>query len=209
MATKLIFVPSSEREPDQPLDLHAEVFVSHRGVFLDIGQFSVYVAKFIKPKQRPLPIVYGWGNRDFIPDADDAKAIAKELISFAKTQWADFASGQTHKVSGTTGDDREVSLPHAMASVSLPEHPRTQHEQFEPNLGKQSRSGPYGQGAKGQTKGGGYQQGKGQQKGKGKQGSRPPGGVTYGDYQGDSYFVQGYRYTWYWNQQRGWYWRWT
>ena len=61
MATKLIFVPSSEREPDQPLDLHTEVFVSHRGVFLDIGQFAVYVAKFIKPKQRPLPIVYGWG----------------------------------------------------------------------------------------------------------------------------------------------------
>ena len=54
MATKLIFVPSSEREPDQPLDLHTEVFVSHRGVFLDIGQFAVYVAKFIKPKQRSL-----------------------------------------------------------------------------------------------------------------------------------------------------------
>ena len=59
MATKLIF-PSLEREPDQPLDLHTEVFVSHRGVFLDIGQFSVYVARFIKPKQRPLyPLMDG------------------------------------------------------------------------------------------------------------------------------------------------------
>ena len=57
MATKLIF-PSLEREPDQPLDLHTEVFVSHRGVFLDIGQFSVYVARFIKPKQRPLYPLY-------------------------------------------------------------------------------------------------------------------------------------------------------
>ena len=84
MATKLIFVPSSEREPDQPLDLHTEVFVSHRGVFLDIGQFAVYVAKFIKPRQRPLPIVYGCGNRDFVPDASDAKEIAKELVEFSK-----------------------------------------------------------------------------------------------------------------------------
>ena len=122
MATKLIFVPSSEREPDQPLDLHTEVFVSHRGVFLDIGQFAVYVAKFIKPKQRPLPIVYGWGNRDFVPDASDAKGIAKELVEFSKLQWSNFASQQTHKESETTGDDREVSLPHATGPSSRPEH---------------------------------------------------------------------------------------
>ncbi|CAL1165493.1 unnamed protein product [Cladocopium goreaui] len=212
MATKLIFVPSSEREPDQPLDLHTEVFVSHRGVFLDIGQFAVYVAKFIKPRQRPLPIVYGWGNRDFVPDASDAKEIAKELVEFSKLQWSNFASQQTHKESETTGDDREVSLPHASAAISQPEHQRPHHEQFEPNLGKPARGGPYGQGGgggKGHHKGGGQTKGKGQQKGKGKQGRSPPGGVAYGDFEGGSYWVQGYRYTWYWNQQRGWYWRWT
>ena len=211
MATKLIFVPSSEREPDQPLDLHTEVFVSHRGVFLDIGQFAVYVAKFIKPKQRPLPIVYGWGNRDFVPDASDAKEIAKELVEFSKLQWSNYASQQTHKESETTGDDREVSLPHATGPISRPEHERPHNEQFEPNLGKPARGGPYGQGqgGKGHYKGGGQTKGKGQQKGKGKQGRSPPGGVAYGDFEGDSYWVQGYRYTWYWNQQRGWYWRWT
>ncbi|CAL1157497.1 unnamed protein product [Cladocopium goreaui] len=212
MATKLIFVPSSEQEPDQPLDLHTEVFVSHRGVFLDIGQFAVYVAKFIKPRQRPLPIVYGWGNRDFVPDASDAKEIAKELVEFSKLQWSNFASQQTHKESETTGDDREVSLPHASAAISRPEHERPHHEQFEPNLGKPARGGPYGQGGgggKGHHKGGGQTKGKGQQKGKGKQGRSPPGGVAYGDFEGDSFWVQGYRYTWYWNQQRGWYWRWT
>ena len=48
MATKLVSVPSATRERDEPLDLHTEVFVSHCGVFLDIGQFAVYVAKFIK-----------------------------------------------------------------------------------------------------------------------------------------------------------------
>ncbi|CAL1170847.1 unnamed protein product [Cladocopium goreaui] len=211
MATKLIFVPSSEREPDQPLDLHTEVFVSHRGVFLDIGQFAVYVAKCIKPKQRPLPIVYGWGNRDFVPDASDAKEIAKELVEFSKLQWSNYASQQTHKESETTGDDREVSLPHASGPISRPEHERPHHEQFEPNLGKPARRGPYGQshGGKGHYKGGGQTKGKGQQKGKGKQGRSPPGGVAYTDFEGDSYWVQGYRYTWYWNQQRGWYWRWT
>ncbi|CAL1173822.1 unnamed protein product [Cladocopium goreaui] len=206
MATKLIFVPSSEREPDQPLDLHTEVFVSHRGVFLDIGQFAVYVAKFIKPRQRPLPIVYGWGNRDFVPDASDAKEIAKELVEFSKLQWSNFASQQTHKESETTGDDREVSLPHASAAISRPEHERPHHEQFEPNLGKPARGGPYGQGGgggKGHHKDGGQAKGKGQQKGKGKQGRSPPGGVAYGDFEGDSFWVQGYRYTWYWNQQRG------
>ena len=48
MATKLVSVPSATRERDEPLDLHTEVFVSPCGVFLDIGQFAVYVAKFIK-----------------------------------------------------------------------------------------------------------------------------------------------------------------
>ena len=63
MATKLVFVPSATRERDEPLDLHSEVFVSHCGVFFDIGQFAVYVAKFIKPKGRPLPLVYGWNDQ--------------------------------------------------------------------------------------------------------------------------------------------------
>ena len=54
MATKLVYCSLRyTREKDELLDLHQEVFVSHRGVFLDIGQFAVYVAKFIKPKQRP------------------------------------------------------------------------------------------------------------------------------------------------------------
>ena len=44
---------------------------------------------------------------------------------------------------------------------------RPHHEQFEPNLGKPARGGPYGkdQGGKGQQKGTG--KGKGQEKGKG------------------------------------------
>ena len=135
----------------------------------------------------------------------------KELVEFSKLQWSNFASQQTHKESETTGDDREVSLPHASAAISRPDHERPHHEQFETNLGKPARGGPYGQGGggKGHHKGGGQTKGKGQQKGKGKQGRSPPGGVAYGDFEGDSYWVQGYRYTWYWNQQRGWYWRWT
>jgi len=87
MATKLVYCSLRyTREKDELLDLHQEVFVSHRGVFLDIGQFAVYVAKFIKPKQRPLPIVYGWGNNDFLPDADTSKDTAKDLIEFSKLQ---------------------------------------------------------------------------------------------------------------------------
>jgi hypothetical protein len=110
-----------------------------------------------------------------LPDADDAKAIAKDLIAFSKSQWAEFASGQTHKEPETTGDDREVRLPDATTSVSLPEHQRPHHEQFEPNLGKPARSGPYGrdQGGKGQHKGGGKGKGKGQERGKGRHGKSP------------------------------------
>ncbi|CAL1147165.1 unnamed protein product, partial [Cladocopium goreaui] len=98
MATKLVFVPSATREKDEPLDLHSKVFVSHCGVFLDIGQFAVYVAKFIKPKGRP------------------------------------------------TGRFAYLMLRHRYA--------RPHHEQFEPNLGKPARGGPYGkdQGGKGQQK---------------------------------------------------------
>ena len=179
MATKLVFVPSATRERDEPLDLHSEVFVSHCGVFLDIGQFAVYVAKFIKPKGRPLPLVYGWNDQYFVPDADASNGIAKDLVEFSKLQWTIFASKQAHHESETVGEDQEVRLPHASASVSLPEHARPDHEQFEPNLGKPAGGGPYGKdrGGKGQQKGKG--KGKGQEKGKGKQGKSPPGGAYY------------------------------
>ena len=74
---------------------HIEVFVSHRGVFLDIGQFAVYVAQFIKPKGRPLPLVYGWNDQGFVPDADTSNDIAKGLfVEFSKLQWTIFASKQ-------------------------------------------------------------------------------------------------------------------
>ena len=79
-ATKLVFVPAASREKDEPLDLHKEAFVSHRGVFLDIGQFAFYVAKILKLKQKPLPLVYGWKGQIFVPDGDTSEAIAKDLI---------------------------------------------------------------------------------------------------------------------------------
>ena len=46
--------------------------------------------------------------------------------------------------------------------ISRPEHERPHHEQFEPNLGKPARGGPYGQGqgAKGHYKGGGQTRGR-------------------------------------------------
>ena len=49
MSTRLVFVPAAGREETDPLDLHEEVFVNHRGVFLDIGQFAVYVGKILVP----------------------------------------------------------------------------------------------------------------------------------------------------------------
>ena len=154
----------------------------------------------------PLPLVYGWNDQDFVPDADTSNDIAKDLVEFSKLHWTIFASTQIKHESETVGEDREVRLPHATASVSLPQHSRPHHEQFEPNLGKPARDGPYGkdQGGKGQHKG----KGKGQSKGKGKQGKSPPGGVTFYDYVGQSGWSQGYHFTWYWNQQRGWFWRW-
>eukprot|EP00435_Cladocopium_sp_Y103_P018363 s2259_g4.t1 len=137
-ATKLVFVPNSDREKDEPLDLHKEVFICHRGVFLDIGQFTVYVAKFIVPKKKPLPLVHGWLNQEFVPDGEDAKVIGKELVEFAKIQWIEFASGQAHHEPDASGADREVSLPHATTSVRLHyiDEPLPRHEQFEPNVGK-------------------------------------------------------------------------
>ena len=147
---------------------------SHRSVCVAQGRVPGHwtVLRVRRPfhqakTEAPIPI-NGWGNHDFLPDADDAKAIAKDLIAFSKSQWAEFASGQTHKEPETTGDDREVRLPHATTSVSLPEHQRPHHEQFEPNLGKPARSGPYGrdQGGKGQHKGGGKGKGKGQERGR-------------------------------------------
>eukprot|EP00435_Cladocopium_sp_Y103_P062604 s253_g24.t1 len=191
-AAKLVFVPAPDREKDEPLDLHREVFVSHRGVFLDVGQFSVYVAKFFAPKKQPLPLVHAWHEQEFVPDGEDAKTIAKDLVEFSRIQWLEFACKQARHESETLGADREVSLPHASTSVYTHDHP---HEQFEPNLGKGGRQ----EGDKGKEKGKGKQE-------KGKQGKSPPGGVTYYDYVGQSDRSQGY--TWYWNQQRGWYWRW-
>ena len=137
------------------------------------GQFAVYVAKFIKPKQRPLPIVYGWNDQDFVPDAETSKDSAKDLVEFSKLQWTIFASRQAHHESETDGEDREVCLPHATASISLPDHTRPYHEQFGPNLGKPARGDPYGkdQGGKGQHR----DKGQGQSKGKDKQGTKSNG----------------------------------
>eukprot|EP00435_Cladocopium_sp_Y103_P054949 s1214_g18.t1 len=206
-ATKLVFVHDPNREKDEPLDLHKEVFICHRGVFLDIGQFAVYVAKFIVPKKRPLPLVHGWLNQEFVPDGEDAKTIGKELVEFAKIQWIEYASGQAHHEPDASGADREVSLPYASTSARLDflNEPLPQHEQFEPNMGKKGRPQPYERTGRWQDRSGGrqdrsggwqdrskgqQQQQKGQQQkgkkgdagkgqGKGKQGKSPPGGVTY------------------------------
>ena len=204
-ATKIVFVPSRTRQKYEPLDLHKEVFISHRGVFLDIGQFAVYVAKILKPKDKTLPLVYGWKGTDFVPDADNAEQIAKDLIEYSKIQWTHFAAQQAHHEPEATGEDEAVALPHAGTNEVRHERPR--HEQFEPNLNVKGRQGPYegGKGSKGHGKGKG--QGK-QGKGYGKHGTRPPGGVTYYDFVGNSGWDHGYRYTWYWNERRGWFWRW-
>ena len=175
-------------------------------MFLDIGQFSVYVAKILKPKNKTLPLVYGWKGTDFVPDADNAEQIAKDLIEYSKIQWTHFAAQQAHHEPEATGEDEAVALPHAGTNEVRHERPR--HEQFEPNLNVKGRQGPYegGKGSKGHGKGKGQgKQGKGYG---GKHGNRPPGGVTYYDFVGNSGWDHGYRYTWYWNERRGWFWRW-
>ena len=165
-ATKLVFVPSKTREVDEPLDLHKEVFISHRGVFLDIGQFAVYVAKILKPKKKPLPLVYGWKGTDFVPDGDSSEQIAEDLIEYSRSQWIHFAALQAHHEPEATGEDASAQLPHAGRNEVVHERPR--HEQFEPNLNVKGRQGPYG-GGEGQKGGkGGKGKGQGKQSGKGK-----------------------------------------
>ena len=117
-------------------------------------------------------------------------------------QWELFASRQVRQGGETSGADREVRLPMASSSVLNPEHQRPQREQFEPNLqkGKGKREGPYHQG-KGKGKGQ-------QEKGKGKGQYRSPGGAASSDYRGGHGWHQGYRFTWFWNERRGWFWRW-
>ena len=202
VATRLVFVPAAGREETDPLNLHEEVFVNHRGVFLDIGQFAVYVAKILVPYGKPLPIVAGWQDRDFVPDQGTSILIAKSLVEYCKMQWELFASRQVRQGGETAGADREVRLPLASSSVLNPEHPRPHHEQFEPNLqkGKGKHEGPYN---KGKGKGKGQQE-----KGKGKGNYRSPGGAASYDYVGSHGWSQNYRHTWYWNERRGWYWRW-
>ena len=111
VATRLVFVPAAGREETDPLNLHEEVFVNHRGVFLDIGQFAVYVAKILVPYGKPLPIVAGWQDRDFVPDQGTSILIAKSLVEYCKMQWELFASRQVRQGGETAGADREVRLP--------------------------------------------------------------------------------------------------
>ena len=165
---------------------------------LDIGQFAVYVAKILTPRGKPLPIIFGWGSRDFVPDqdTDPHRKVPGELLPHAV--------GTLRITPGSPGGrncwcGREVRLPLASSSVLNPGHPRPSREQFEPNLQKGKRDGPYGKG-----KGKGQQQ----QKGKGKSNYRPPGGAASYDYVGQRGWSQGYRFTWYSNERRGWFWRW-
>ena len=137
MATKLVFVPASEREHDQPLDLHQEVFVSHRGVFLDIGQFSVYVARFSPSSAH-------------CPGATGASCLMRT---------------------------RPRRLPRRL--------PRTSSSSASPNGPTLHPSNP----------------------------TMSPRRLAttrrFAYHVGQTGWDQGYRYTWYWNQQCGWYWRWT
>ena len=133
MATKLVFVPASEREHDQPLDLHQEVFVSHRGVFLDIGQFSVYVARFSPSSAH-------------CPGATGASCLTRT---------------------------RPRRLPRTSSSSASPNGPtlHPSNPTMSPRRLATTRRFAY--------------------------------------HVGQTGWDQGYRYTWYWNQQCGWYWRWT
>ena len=72
------------------------------------------------------------------------------------------------------------------------------------SMNDRSRAIWQGKGSQDRQKGKGKEsKGQGKDKGKGK---HPPGGVTYyNDFVGKSGWDQGYRFTWYWNERRGWF----
>ena len=128
-------MPKTDREDDEPIDIGKEAFVNHRGVFLDIGQFAVYVQKMLKPKGLPLPIVQGWANRSFVPDAGGEEQIAKEFIAFARSQWQDFGRKSTHHDGSFAGDSvDDVKMPPvSVCPEGGSQHPNPLQEQYEPN----------------------------------------------------------------------------
>ena len=81
-------------------------------MFLTPGQFAVLVVKFIEARGDPLPIVTGWGGSEFVPDEEMEGQLAREIISFAKTQWINHAS-KKQEAAGVVGD------------CEMPEMPRT------------------------------------------------------------------------------------
>ena len=95
-----IFVLSAIREKDEPLDLDAEVFVSHRGVVLDIGQFAVYIQPS-SSGQRGAHCLWclAWEN-----SWRNGHQIAKDLIEYAgRSLHSDRTSTKVRQLGRTAG----------------------------------------------------------------------------------------------------------
>ena len=155
MATKLVFVPSATRERDEPLKLFTLKFSSATAVCSwTLGSLRSTSPSSSSQREGPSP----WSTDGMIkasfqmqtPPMTSPKGF---LLSSASSNGPSLHPSRQRHESETVGEDWEVRLPHATASVSLPQHSRPHHEQFEPNLGKPARGGggPYGtdQGGKG------------------------------------------------------------
>lgn len=180
-ATRLVFVPSASREKDEPLDLHKEVFISHCGVFLDIGQFAVYVSKILKPKGSPSLSSTAGRTTTSSRTQKQPKGSQRISLSFANSNDSNGCTLLPAKLitrarqSATTGRFAY----HMLARRALNMNGLV--------MSIKGRQGPYGKGKGGQerqkgSEGKGKSSGKGKGKQgnfKGKQGKSPPGGVTF------------------------------
>ena len=213
--TKLVFIPEVGRDPTAPLSLQKETFIVHRGVFLTPGQFAVLVVKFIKARGDPLPVITGWGGSEFLPEEEMEGQLAREIVTFAKAQWLNYASKKFDET-GVIGECEMPDLPRTSGGAPTPGLNAAIHEQFDPNQPSSSRDAPYSQSGKGKGKGKGQGKGKGKHQGSQYGKSSHSGGSAYGkqggkqepDYRGSTEWHGRYSFTWFWNSQRGWYWKW-
>ena len=101
-----------------------------------------------------------------------------------------------------------VFVPSAHAGSTGTQHERPRHEQFEPNIDIKKVVRAHTARGREATNARRDQRAKERARARGSR-AKPPGGVTYyNDLIGKSGWDHGCRYTWYWNERRGWFWRW-
>ena len=89
--SKLCFIPTIARDPNDAMSIEDESFVCHHNRFFNLKQFSMWCS-LARTRNEPVVAVEGWGSLECVPEGD-AVQILSDLVEFAERNWARACEG--------------------------------------------------------------------------------------------------------------------